>query len=56
MAALAGDDLARFRAWFDAFDGEHLDARIAADERTGKLDGLVQQASLDRRYGQAREV
>jgi hypothetical protein len=56
VAALSGDDLARFRAWFDAFDGERLDARIALDERTGKLDNLVQQALTDYRNGEAREV
>jgi hypothetical protein len=37
-AQLAPRELARFRAWFEAFDAEQFDAAIERDARAGKLD------------------
>jgi hypothetical protein len=36
---LAPRELARFRAWFEAFDAEQFDAAIERNARAGKLDG-----------------
>src|ERR1700688_3573404 len=35
---LAPRELARFRAWFEAFDAEQFDTAIERDARAGKLD------------------
>lgn len=35
---LAPRELARFRAWFEAFDARQFDAAIERDARAGKLD------------------
>jgi hypothetical protein len=37
-------ELARFRAWFDAFDSSQFDAAIERDAQAGKLDGLAEKA------------
>jgi len=56
IAALAPGDLARFRAWFDAFDAAHFDARIERDAASGKLDALADQALAGHRSGRTREL
>jgi hypothetical protein len=37
-------ELARFRAWFEAFDADQFDAAIERDAQAGKLDGLAEKA------------
>lgn len=56
IAALAPGDLARFRAWFDAFDAAHFDTRIERDAASGKLDAPAEQALAARRRGRTREL
>ncbi len=53
---LPPEQLARFRAWFDAFDGARFDARIERDAKSGKLDKLAEQALADHRNGLSREL
>jgi hypothetical protein len=47
--------LARFRAWFEAFDAEQFDAAIERDARVGKLDSLADEAVAEHRAGRSRE-
>jgi len=49
-------DLSRFGTWFEAFDVECFDAKIERDVRSGKLDGLAEEAVADYRAGKAREL
>ena len=56
VAKLPPDDLARFRAWFEQFDGARFDAKIERDAQRGKLDRLADQAIDDLRKGRAREL
>ncbi len=56
VAGLAPDDLARFREWFDTFDGARFDEKIERDAASGKLDRLADQAIADFRKGRAREL
>jgi hypothetical protein len=64
-------ELARFRAWFEAFDADQFDAAIERDAQAGKLDGLAEKAVAElvrnrrlrelaaigqRRYDSIREV
>jgi hypothetical protein len=56
VAGLAPDDLARFREWFEAFDGARLDEKIERDAASGKLDRMADQAVADFRKGHAREL
>jgi hypothetical protein len=37
-------ELARFRAWFEAFDADQFDAAIERDVQAGKLDALAEEA------------
>jgi hypothetical protein len=53
---LTARDLARFRAWFEAFDAEQFDAAIARDARAGKLDAHAKEALAAHRAGRSREV
>jgi len=56
VAELPPDLLAKFRAWFDAFDAARFDDKIDRDARVGKLDKLAEQALADFRKGRAREL
>jgi hypothetical protein len=48
--------LARFRAWFEAFDANRFDAAIEQDARGGKLDAFAEQALAAHRAGQSRDL
>lgn len=56
VAKLAPDQLAKFRAWFDAFDAASFDRKIERDAKAGKLDRLAEQALADFDKGRAREL
>jgi hypothetical protein len=47
-------ELARFRAWFEAFDADQFDAAIERDARAGKLDALAEEAIAAHRAGKSR--
>jgi hypothetical protein len=49
-------ELARFRAWFEAFDAEQFDAAIERDAQAGKLDGLAEEALAEHRAGGSRKL
>jgi hypothetical protein len=56
VSKLPPGDLARFRAWFEAFEEARFDQKIERDVAAGKLDGLAEQAAADYRQGRAREI
>jgi hypothetical protein len=47
-------ELARFRAWFEAFEARHFDAAIEQDAEAGKLDRFAQEAA--HQAGGSRDV
>lgn len=47
VEALSAEELAEFRAWFQAFDQDAWDAQIEQDVAAGRLDGLAEQALRD---------
>jgi hypothetical protein len=49
-------ELARFRAWFEAFDADQFDAAIERDARTGKLDAFAEEAIAAHRAGKSRDL
>jgi len=49
-------ELARFRAWFEAFDAAQFDAAIERDIRAGKLDGHAHKALAAHRAGRSRDL
>jgi hypothetical protein len=53
---LAPRELARFRAWFEAFDASQFDAAIERDAQAGKLDRLAEEAVAEHRAGGSREL
>ncbi len=54
LSELTPDQLAEFRAWFEAFDAARFDERIERDAKAGRLDTLAEQAFADFRAGRAR--
>ena len=56
LTELPPDQLAEFRAWFEAFDAARFDERIERDVKAGRLDRLAEQALADFRAGRAREL
>ncbi|MGH6796809.1 MAG: hypothetical protein ACREDI_00285 [Roseiarcus sp.] len=56
LIQLAPDQLAEFRAWFEAFDAARFDERVEQDAKAGRLDRLAEQALADFRAGRAREL
>ncbi len=53
---LAPRELARFRAWFEAFDAQQFDTAIERDARAGKLDAHAEEALAAHRAGRSREL
>jgi hypothetical protein len=53
---LAPRELARFRAWFEAFDAEQFDAAIERGVREGKLDALADEALAAHRAGRSHDL
>lgn len=53
---LSPEELAKFRHWFAQFDADAWDAQIEADAAAGKLDALAEEALVEYRSGQAREI
>jgi hypothetical protein len=49
-------DLAKFRAWFEAFDAAAFDKKIARDAQSGTLDQFAEEALRDFRAGRARDL
>ena len=56
ISKLKPDELAKFRAWFEAFEAARFDQKIERDAKAGKLDHLADQALADFRKGRAREL
>lgn len=56
VAQLSPRELAKFRAWFEAFEAERFDAAISRDADAGKLDPLADEALAAHRAGQTREL
>jgi hypothetical protein len=53
---LAPHELARFRAWFEAFDAEQFDAAIERDISAGKLDVHAKEALAAHRAGRSPDL
>ena len=49
-------DLAKLRAWFYELDARVWDDQIEADQKAGKLDGLLAEALADYKAGKARDL
>ena len=56
VSKLAPDELARFRAWFDAFDARRFDERVERDAKSGRLDELAESAIADHKKGRSRPL
>jgi hypothetical protein len=56
VSSLSSDELAEFRAWFEAFDADQFDRKIERGARVGKLDGLADAAIAELKEGRAREL
>ena len=56
VSGLSPDELAEFRAWFEAFDAAQFDQKIERDARAGKLDALAEAAIAEFNEGRAREI
>jgi hypothetical protein len=56
VAELPPNELAKFRAWFEAFEAERFDVKITRDAQGGKLDRLADEALAEFRAGRAREL
>ena len=53
---LPPQELARFRAWFEAFDADRFDAAIERDANAGRLDAFSEDALAAYRAGQSRDL
>jgi hypothetical protein len=53
---LAPRELARFRAWFEAFDARQFDGAIERDARAGKLDAHAEEALAANLAQHSREL
>jgi hypothetical protein len=51
---MSPDELKTFSAWFEAMQEENFDRAVERDARSGKLDGLIQNALADFKAGRTR--
>jgi len=56
VSKLPPDQLAEFRAWFEAFEAARFDEKIERDALGGKLDGFAAEARGDFKRGNARDL
>jgi hypothetical protein len=49
-------ELARFRAWYEAFEARRFDAAIERDANDGKLDAFAEEALDAHRTGRSRDL
>jgi len=49
-------ELDRLRAWFEEFQADRFDDKVARDADASKLDGVAEDAMADFRKGRAREL
>jgi hypothetical protein len=56
VSNLIPDELAEFRAWFEAFDAAQFDQKIERDAQAGKLDRLADAALAELKEGRVREL
>ena len=52
---LAPEQLAAFRAWFEAFDARQWDQQIEEDLSSGRLDWLAEEALGDLAFGRCTD-
>lgn len=56
IKALAPQELADFRKWFQEYDAQQWDKQIEEDASSGKLDQLAQKALGDHKAGKSKEI
>lgn len=56
VADLPPDKLAKFRAWYEAFDADLWDRQFEADVKAGKWDKLGDEAIAEHKKGLTREL
>jgi hypothetical protein len=56
VARLPPEELAAFRAWFEAFEATQFDERLVRDVSAGRLDVLAEDAVAAHRAGRSREL
>ena len=55
VSELSANELARFRAWSEAFDAECFDNKIERDAKAGNLDALIENARANHEAGRRQE-
>ena len=53
---LTPEELANFRAWFEAFDAAEWDAEFERHAKSGALDSLADAAIAEHRAGNSRPL
>jgi hypothetical protein len=56
VTKLTPKQLAKFRAWFDAYQARLFDEQIERDAKAGKLDKLAKEAARAHRKGRTRHL
>ena len=56
VKSLSPEELAKFRAWFEEFDGQAWDRQIEADSAAGKLDRLIEESMAEHPAGKSRPL
>ena len=56
IVSLSLEEYALLRQWFDARNWESWDREIEADAACGKLDFLMQEATLEKNRGRLRDL
>jgi hypothetical protein len=56
VSQLPPEERAKFRAWWQEFDGDEWDRQIEADIKAGKFDALAEEAIAEHKAGLSRKL
>ena len=56
VTRLSATELVEFRMWFEQFDADNWDKKIASENKSGKLADLANKALTDYKSGKFKEV
>ena len=56
VSKLKGNELSKFREWFEEYDAAMWDKQFEADVKSGKLDKLAGQAISDVKAGKFKKL
>jgi hypothetical protein len=56
ITKLSPEERAKFRAWWQTFDGDEWDRQIESDLKAGRFDAMADEAVAEHKAGRSRKL